>query len=249
MKKYENMGSIIFPHVFNDLTDCNGNMSICLCGLCCPTCLFGIIYQKIQLGSCLTGFCKYFALQFLISATFTSMIYTIEWDMLYSKEYYYENTIRLCYNNNNCTDNFDDKQLYDKQLYDKQLYDKQLYDNKCIIKNTTAICDCIKEPLIEQCEFNMNELPGIMDNLFGDIIFISILNLLVMCMTTGLYLGQIRNKMGQKYNILYNSRYNFLVHCNPITNQCALCQEYNTINRIDDIITPLYTVQSPKTFY
>jgi len=234
MNKYENMGSIIFPHVFNDLTDCNGKMSICLFGLCCPTCLFGIIYQKIQLGSCLTGFCKYFMLQFLISAIFTSMIYTIEWDMLYSKEYYYENTIRLCYNNNNCTNNFDDKQLY---------------DNKCIMKNNSDICDCLKHPLIEQCEFNMNKLPGIMDNLFGDIIFISILNSLVLFMSMGLYLGQIRNKIGHKYNILYNSRYNFLVHCNPCTNQCALCQEYNTINRLDTIITPIYTVQSSKTLY
>lgn len=234
MNKYQNMGSTAFPNVFNDLTDCDGSMSVCLCGLCCPTCLFALIYQKIQLGHFLTGFCKYFMLQFLISTIFTSMFYTIEWDMFLSKEYYYENTIRLCYNNNNCTGNFDDKQLY---------------DNNCIIKNNTDVCDCIKQPLIEQCEFNMNELPGIMDNLFGDIIFISILNLLVLCMTTGLYLGQIRNKMGQKYNILYNSRYNFLIHCNPITNQCALCQEYNTINRIDDIITPIYTVQSPKTFY
>jgi len=234
MNKYQNMGSTAFPNVLNDLTDCDGKMSICLCGLCCPTCLFALIYQKIQLGHFLTGFCKYFMLQFLISTIFTSMFYTIEWDMFLSKEYYYENTIRLCYNNNNCTDNFDDKQLY---------------DNNCIIKNNTDVCDCIKQPLIEQCEFNMNELPGIMDNLFGDIIFISILNLLVLCMTTGLYLGQIRNKIGHKYNILYNSRYNFLIHCNPLTNQCALCQEYNTINRIDTIVTPIYTVQSPKTFY
>ena len=148
MNKYENMGSIVFPNVFNDLTDCYSNMSVCLCGLCCPTCLFGIIYQKLQFGCWLAGFCKLFMIQFIISAIFTSMIYTIEWDMFLSKEYYYENTIRLCYNNNNnnCTNNFDDKQLY---------------DNKCIIKNTTDICDCIKQPLIEQCEFNMNELPGI----------------------------------------------------------------------------------------
>ena len=235
MNKYQNMGSTIFPNVFNDLTDCDGEMSICLFGLCCPTCLFGLIYQKIQLGSCLTGFCKYFTLQFLISAIFTSMIYTMEWDMFLSKEYYYENTIRLCYNNNNCNNNFDDKQLY---------------DNKCIINNNnTDICDCLKKPLIEQCEFNMNELPSIMNDYFGYIIFISCMNSLVLCMSMGLYLGHIRNKIGHKYNILYNSRNNFLIHCNPLTNQCALCQEYNTINRIDDIITPLYTVQSPKTFY
>ena len=50
-------------------------------------------------------------IQFIISAIFTSMIYTIEWDMFLSKEYYYENNIKLCYNKNNCTDNFNDKQL------------------------------------------------------------------------------------------------------------------------------------------
>ena len=237
MNKYSKMGSTAFPNVFNDLTDCHTNMSICLCGLCCPTCLFGIIYQKIQLGSFVTGFCKLFMIQFFISAIFTSIIYIIEWDMFLSKEYYDENTIRLCYNNNynyNCTDNFDYKQLY---------------DNKCIIKNNTDICDCLKNPLIEQCEFNMNELPSIMNDFVSYIIFISCINSLVLCISMGLYLGQIRNKIGHKYNILYNSRYNFLVHCNPCTNQCALCQEYNTINRIDTIITPVYTVQSPRTLY
>ena len=159
------------------------------------------------------------------------MIYTMEWDMFLSKEYYYENTIKLCYNNNNCTDNFDDKQLY---------------DNKCIIKNNTDICDCLKQPLIEQCEFNMNELPSIMNSLLRDIIFISCINFQVMCMTTGLYLGRIRNKIGQKYNILYNSRYNFLVHCNPLTNQCALCQEYNTIDIIENIVVPIYPIDEKK---
>ena len=53
LKKGEFIHSIRIPlfekNVFNDLTDCHSNMSICLCGLCCPTCLFGIIYQKIQL--------------------------------------------------------------------------------------------------------------------------------------------------------------------------------------------------------
>jgi len=158
----------------------------------------------------------------------------MEWDMFLSKEYYYENNIKLCYNNNNNCTNFDDKQLY---------------DNKCIIKNNTDICDCLKQPLIEQCNFNMNELPDITHNLIEDIIFISIINSLVLCMATGLFLGYYRNKMGHKYNILYNSRYNFLVHCNPCTNQCALCQEYNTLNRIDEIITPIYTVQSSKMMF
>jgi len=232
MYKYE---SVVFVNVFNDMTDCSNDINTCLVGLCCPTCLFGLIYKKLQLGSCLTGFCKYFMLQFIISTIFTSMIYTIEWDVLYSKEYYYENNINLCYNNNNnCTDNFNDKHLY---------------DNKCVIKNNTDICDCLKQPLVEQCNFNMNELPDIAHNLIEYIIFISIINLLVLCMATGLFLGYYRNKMGHKYNILYNSRYNFLIHCNPMTNQCALCQEYNTIHRIDEIITPIYTIQESKMMF
>ena len=51
----------------------------------------------------------------------------------------------------------------------------------------------------------------------------------------GLFLGHYRTKISYKYNILNNNRYNFLIHCIPFTNQCALCQEYNTIESIEAV--------------
>ena len=60
--------------------------------------------------------------------------------------------------------------------------------------------------------------------------------MITLCSVMGLFLGYYRNEISHKYNILYNSRYNFFIHCNPFTNLCALCQEYNSIKRIEDIL-------------
>ena len=85
------------------------------------------------------------------------------------------------------------------------------------------------------CDFNDN-LPNTLYDMFTYIMFMSIINILTLYSIFGLFLGHYRTKISHKYNILYNSRYNFLIHFLPCTNQCALCQEYNTINMIDDVI-------------
>jgi len=49
-------------------------------------------------------------------------------------------------------------------------------------------------------------------------------------------------KLSQKYNILHNSRYDFCIHFIPCIHQLALCQEYNTVYRLE--LEPVYAVNT-----
>ena len=210
-------------NTFNPLFTCLDNLCTCSMGLCFPYCLFGRIYERAEFGSCFVGCCKLFSLQFIINFFFSLIIYSLEWDMFLKKELEFTEQIQICNNNNIC--------LNDIEKFDY----KTLYDNKCLITNTTNttdICECSKQTLIDQCHFN-NELPDILNSFFSYITILSINNLLILSSFTGLLLGHYRTKISHKYNILYNSRYNFLIHCLPCTNQCALCQEYNSIDTIE----------------
>jgi len=210
-------------NTFNPLFSCIDNLCSCSMGLCFPYCLFGRIYERAEFGSCWVGCCKLFSIQFLINLFFSLIIYSLEWDMFLKKDLEFTDQIQICNNNNTC--------LTDIENFDY----KTLYDNKCLINNktnTTEICECSKQPLIDQCKFN-NELPDILNNFYIYITIIGINNLLILSCFTGLFLGHYRKKISHKYNILYNSRYNFLIHFLPCTNQCALCQEYNTIDTIE----------------
>ena len=140
--------------------------------------------------------------------------------MLLSKELNLINDINNCNANTTCKINYDN-------------FNK----TQCIINNSTITCECLMKPLQDQCEFNDN-LPNILYDMFRYIMFMSIINTLTIYTILGFYLGHYRTKISHKYNILYNSRNNFLIHCIPCTNQCALCQEYNTINMIDNVIKP-----------
>ena len=54
------------------------------------------------------------------------------------------------------------------------------------------------------------------------------------------YYGHYRTKLSRKYNILHNSRYDMFVHALPCVHQLSLCQEYNTVSRLE--IEPVYAV-------
>ena len=213
-------------NTFNPLFSCLDNLCTCSMGLCFPYCLFGRIYERAEFGSCFVGCCKLFSLQFIINLFFSLIIYSLEWDMFLKKELEFTGQIQICNNNNLC--------LNDIEKFDY----KTLYDNNCLINNTTNatnttdICECSKQTLIDQCHFN-NELPDILNSFFIYLTILGINNLLILSSFTGLLLGHYRTRVSHKYNILYNSRYNFLIHCLPCTNQCALCQEYNSIDTIE----------------
>jgi Cys-rich protein (TIGR01571 family) len=219
---------------FSPLLGCFEDMCSCSMGLLFPYCLFGRIYERAQFGKCWIGCCKYLSLQLIINMFFSIIIYNMEWNMLLSKKIDFTNKLEICNNNNTCLENI--------EYFN---YEK-FYDNKCSLSNSTIICECSKQTLIDECKYNINTLPHVLNIFFAYITIISFINLLVLSCFNGLFLGHYRKKISHKYNILYNSRYNFLVHCIPCINQCALCQEYNTIDIIESIVVPIYTIDEKK---
>ena len=220
---------------FSPLLGCFEDMCSCSMGFLFPYCLFGRIYERAQFGKCWIGCCKYLSLQLIINMFFSMIIYNMEWNMLLSKKIDFNNKLEICNNNNNtCLENIEDFN-----------YEK-FYDNKCSLTNSTIICECSKQTLIDECKYNINTLPHSLNDFFAYITIISFINLIVLSCLTGIFLGHYRTKISHKYNILYNSRYNFLVHCIPCINQCALCQEYNTIDIIENIMVPTYPIDEKK---
>ena len=215
--KISNNGEFNRINYFNNLFGCFEDMCSCSMGFCFPYCLFGRIYEKAEFGPCWVGCLKYSSIQFIISLIFSSIIYSIEWNMLLSKELNLINDINKCNTNTTCKINYDN-------------FNK----TQCIINNSTVTCDCLMKPLQDECEFNDN-LPNTLYNMFTYIMFMSIINVFTISSIFGLFLGHYRTKISHKYNILYNSRYNFLIHFLPCTNQCALCQEYNTVESIEAV--------------
>jgi len=225
IENYNNLNTENNINTFNSLYSCFNNFYICTIGLFFPYCLFGKIYEIAQFGDCLTGCCKLFSLQFFISLFFSVIYFIIEWNMFLSKEYTFINEIDSCNQNTICYNRYID------------FNHTELINNHCKItyhntSNTTDICKCLKNPLVNQCEYNSN-LSNTLYDMMIYIYFVSFINSFILCFFTGLFLGHYRNRISQKYNILYNSRYNFLLHCCPLTNPLALCQEYNSIDVIE----------------
>ena len=216
---------------FIPLFSCFENLCSCSMGLCFPYCLFGKIYEKAQFGKCWVGCIKLLSLQILINCFFSTIIYSLEWNMFLQKEFEYSKQLYLCNKNQTCQINYND-------------YETELINNKCITNNT-EICDCSNKILIDKCNYSLNTLPNNIENFINYIVIISFINILILSTFTGLFLGHYRTKISHKYNILYNSRYNFLIHFIPCTNQCALCQEYNTIEMIE-AIRPIEPIQKFK---
>jgi Cys-rich protein (TIGR01571 family) len=211
---------------FNPLLGCFENLCSCSMGLFFPSCLFGRIYEKADFGKCWIGCCKLLLIQITINFIFSIIIYSTEYIMIFKKQYDFNNKLNFCYKHNSTCES-----------YVVNFDDKSFYNNKCIL-NSTFICECSKNVLVQKCHYDLNILPNDMYNLFIFITIISLFYIIALSCFTGLFLGNYRNKISHKYNILYNSRYNFLIHCIPFTNQCALCQEYNSIERIE-LIKPL----------
>jgi len=211
-----------FSHTnnFNNIYGCLENLNTCILGCCFPYCLFGYIYEKLEKGSCIIGCCKFYISQFIINSIFTIIIFSIEWENL-NKMYNFKNN-----NNNNCNQ----IPICYNQTSEYNLTD--LIHNKCKM-NTTQLCNCIKNTIINECNFytNLNS-----NNLTQYIMLLILIQIVSICCFYGFFLGYYRTETSRKYNILYNSRYNFIIHCNPLTNLCALCQEYNSIERIETII-------------
>ena len=146
----------------------------------------------------------------------------MEWNMFLQKELEFTIKLHDCIQENQtCQMNYNDYQI-------------ELINNNCITNNT-EICDCSNKILIQQCDYSQTTLPIKINHFINYMIILSFMNILMLSTFTGFFLGHYRTKLSHKYNILYNSRYNFLIHFIPCTNQCALCQEYNTVESIEAV--------------
>ena len=227
MNYYKELSSFGDINRFDHICECFNNMCVFSMGILFPQCLFGRIYELSGFGECFVGCCKIFSLQFIISLIFSGIIMNREIEIIYDIDYITDI--------NNCTQ---------EKICNDYNYTR-LYDNNCVI-NQTDICDCLKQPLIEKCHYE-HELPETINNFINFIFIISMINMVIYTNINGIFYGHYRTKISQKYNILHNSRYDYLIHCIPCVHQLALCQEYNTICRIENTIQPIYTIQTIQT--
>lgn len=207
---------------FNNLFGCFSNLCSLSMGWFFPTCLFGRTYELSGNGECFVGCCKIYSIQFIINLIFSCIYFLKELNTLYDNDF-----IGLI---NNCT-GYKECNNYNYT---------QIYDNNCSTNNT-IICNCLKEPIVEKCEWEKN-LPNTLYNLYEFIIIIGFFNIITNLTINGCFYGYYRNKLSMKYNILHNKNYNFWIHFLPCCHQLALCQEYNTIYRLE--LEPIYTVNT-----
>jgi Cys-rich protein (TIGR01571 family) len=207
---------------FNNLFGCFNNLCSFSMGCLFPQCLFGRIYELAGYGDCFTGCYKIWSMQFIINLLFSSICFFKEFNTLYEKEF--DGLINNCSQYNEC----------------KNYNYTQIYDNNCST-NGTIICDCLKEPIVEKCEWDKN-LTNTLYNLYEFLIIISIINISINLTINGIFYGHYRKKISKKYNILHNKKCDYWIHFFPCCHQLALCQEFNTLYRIE--LDPIYPINA-----
>ena len=222
---------------FNSINLCFENSQYCLLGIFFPYCLFGIIYKKSGFGSFFMGSIKYFLLLFLLSLFYYIIIYDIRWTNIFGPLNNQQRNINMCRYDENCSVFYNNSKLI------QPLNQKNLLNNNCIIPQDLKKCKCLEQSLLEYCTFSYN-LPVTKQNTDSEIIIFSSIWGIISCSSIGVFLGYYRNRISDNYNIKTSFFKNFLLHCIPFINPCALCQEANTIDRINEknIITPCYAV-------
>ena len=216
MDGYKRLNDIKINH-FDSIFGCFSNLCSLSMSILFPECLFGRIYELAGFGECFFGCFKIFIIQLMINLSFTIFILN--------------NTLNNIYDNNinnkisNCTIN------YDCQHYN---YTK-IFNNNCLIGDI-KICSCLVDPLLEKCHYEKN----ISIYSYNSLIILSFIYFMIHIIINGCYYGHYRTKLSRKYNILHNSRYDMFVHALPCVHQLSLCQEYNTVSRLE--IEPVYAV-------
>ena len=141
-------------------------------------------------------------------------------------DYDFNEYLNICKANKNCS--------YDNSI---EYYNK----TTCELKNNT-LCKCFKESLLKKCNYEKNYDNNI-ENLIFYINLMTFINIFTGFFINGIFYGYYRTKISKKYNILHNKYCDFCIHFTPILHQLALCQEYNTVYRLEEsIIYPVNTM-------
>ena len=212
MEEYEKLNGFNINR-FDTLFGCFNNLCSLSMGCLFPQCLFGRIYELAGFGECFLGCCKIYSIQFCVNLLFSGIYFFKDIDTLYEKEFI--GLINNCTEHNEC----------------KNYNYTQIYDNNCLL-NGTKICPCLKEPIVEKCKWEKN-LPNTLYDLYEFMVLTSLINLFINMTINGCFYGYYRTRISEKYNILHNSRCDFWIHFIPCCHQIALCQEYNTVHRIE----------------
>ena len=227
MEQYKIFSDFSNINQFEDIFSCFTNLCSLSMGLLFPECLFGRIYEISGFGECFVGCCKIYSIQFIINIIFSFIIFNKELTFIENSS---DDFINYCLDNNDkCINNFNYTEIY---------------NNKCIINNNTQICDCLKDTIVKKCKYYEN-IDDNLYNLYYFILFITTFNIFINNIINGYFYGYYRTKIVKKYDIINNDRYNFYIHCIPCIHQIALCQEYNTISKLEyynkpvNIIRPL----------
>ncbi len=208
---------------FDNIFSCCNNICSLALGYFFPHCLFGKTYELISEGECFVGCCKIYLLHF-----FTNMFFSVI-GIFKGINLFNDSSVEYI---NNCTINSECKKYNITKLI----------NNNCTISNTTNICPCLREPLIKYCHYE-KDLPDKIIDYYEFITILSLINIFVYLTINGCFYGHYRTKISKKYNILHNSRCDFWIHFFPCIHQLALCQEYNTVSRIEyEIIYPINTM-------
>ena len=223
MDKYQKISDYGNVNHFDNICGCFNNLCSLSMGCLFPQCLFGRIYEISGFGECFTGCCKIFSIQFIINLIFSGIIINKELTTLYSSKQFNEQI-------SECKDNLMCKDYYYNYT--------NIYDNNCVIKNTST-CNCLIDPLLTKCNYEKS-LSNNLLNLLEYISIISFINFIMLLTLNGCFYGHYRTKISRRYNILHNSRWDFIIHFLPCVHQIALCQEYNTVSRLE--LEPVYAV-------
>lgn len=220
MNNYVKLSSNInrFDHIFS----CFNNICSLSMGFLFPQCLFGRTYELSTGGECFIGCCKIYLLQFINSIFFSMLSIFKLLSVIDDNSIEYINN---CTVNNKC----------------KNYNITEIIDNNCTITNTTNICPCLIKPLIKRCNYEIN-LPNQLYDFYEYTFMVSLISTLVYLNINGCFYGYYRTKLSKKYNILHNSKCDFWIHFIPCCHQLALCQEYNTVARIEELVYPINTM-------
>ena len=218
---------------YGSLFSCFDDMYSCLLGLFCPSCLFGDTYEKAGFGNCLSGFFKMFSLQVTVSSIFLLVYLNIYYHLMYLNITPYLDDIAHCEKNTTCS-------------FDIEYLNSNYYNSECSFLNNSISCECLENSLTNYCNFNNNQLPGIVEKLS---IYTSLINLghfLTISFIFGIFSGYYRRKISHKLSISENSQKSFWIHCCFFTHLLALCQEYKAVkNKLpkNDLVTPIQPIQ------
>ena len=215
---------------FDQLCSCAGgavaNSDTCILGLFFPCCLFGRTYERARFGSFLSGCCKYFSLQLILSIVIISSDIDNRWGKIYGPEIQFSESITDCNTFPECKPYFNGTKVIDS------LDQNILANNNCNVPKYLHVCKCLNNELPNQCQFIENMPETIKDTIVASIV-INTIGSLISITTLGCLLGYYRKKISDTFGIQSLPSESFFYHCIPCLNKCALCQEANTVDRLN----------------